>query len=131
MAVAVITSIEDRQKDGWSDPVRGHLSWYTLFSRDITQTDGMIAGVAELAPGGRLNLHRHIQPEIYFIIEGQGIVTIDGKESLVGPGSAVFIPSDAEHGIRNEFDHDLRLFYTFPTDCFSDVTYRFTEAKTA
>ena len=131
MANAVVTSIEDRKKEGWSDPVRGHVSWYTLFSRDITPTDEMIAGVAELVPGGRLNLHRHVQPEIYFVISGQGIVTIDGQESLVVPGSAVFIPSDAEHGIRNDFEADLKIFYTFPADCFSDIIYRFPEEQPA
>jgi quercetin dioxygenase-like cupin family protein len=125
MASPVFVNIEDRSREGWSDSIRGHVSWYTLFSGDITPTDTMIAGVAELIPGGILNLHRHSQAEIYFVIEGQGTVTVDGKESIVGPGSAVFIPSDAEHGIKNDFSERLRFFYTFSADCFSDIEYKF------
>jgi mannose-6-phosphate isomerase-like protein (cupin superfamily) len=126
---AVITSIEDRPREAWDDPVRGRVSWFTLFSRDITPTDSMSAGIAELVPGGgSLHPHRHSQPEIYFIIEGTGILTIDGHETIVSKGSAVFIPGDADHCLRNESDADLKLFYVFPTDAFSDVVYRFPEA---
>ncbi|HWK47940.1 MAG TPA: cupin domain-containing protein [Stellaceae bacterium] len=85
----------------------------------------MSAGVAEFAPGSGLNPHSHAQSEIYFIIEGTGIMTIDGQETVVTAGSAVFIPGDAEHGIRNDAGSDLRLFYTFPTASFADVIYRF------
>jgi mannose-6-phosphate isomerase-like protein (cupin superfamily) len=39
--------------------------------------------------GGR-NLHAHQQPEIYFIIEGTGILTIDGRGTPVTGGSTPF-----------------------------------------
>ena len=73
-------------------------------------------------------LHRHEPAEIYFIIEGKGILTIDGVETEVAAGTTVFIPGNAEHGVRNELDALLRLFYVFPTDAFADVVYRFPEA---
>lgn len=50
---------------------------------------------------------------------------IDGKESEVQEGSAVFIPGDAEHSIRTLGDKALKFFYVFATDAFEDIVYRF------
>ena len=123
---AVIVSAEERPRETFDDPTRGDVSWFTLLSSDITPTSRMSAGLAEIVTSaGSLKLHRHAQAEIYFIVEGTGILTIDGVERTVSAGAAVFIPGDAEHGIRNESDALLRLFYVFPTDRFSDVVYRF------
>jgi mannose-6-phosphate isomerase-like protein (cupin superfamily) len=88
----------------------------------------MTAGVAEIVPGsGGLQLHRHEQSEIYFILEGTGILTVDGRETEVTAGTAAFIPGNAEHGIRNASDANVKLFYVFPTGSFEDVVYRFGE----
>lgn len=84
----VITRIEERPREGWDDPVRGRVAWYTLFSSDITPTDSMAAGIAEIAPGGgALRLHSHAEAEIYYIIEGTGIMSLDGRETVVGAGT--------------------------------------------
>ncbi len=123
---AVITRIADRPREEWDDPVRGSVAFHTLLSSDITPTDSMSAGVAEFVPGGHaLQVHRHAEPEIYYILEGQGIMTIDGIETEVVAGDVIFIPGNAEHGIRNGSDTSLRLFYVFPIGCFGDVVYRF------
>ncbi len=125
----VITRAEERPREGWDDPVRGRVAWYTLFSSDITPTDSMAAGIAEIAPGaGALRLHAHAEAEIYYIIAGTGILSLDGRETVVEAGAAVFIPGNAEHGLRNESGSTLKLFYVFPTGRFSDVVYRFPEA---
>jgi len=46
-------------------------------------------------------------------------------EHAVASGSAVFIPGDAEHGVRNTGDGPLRVVYAFATDSVDDVVYRF------
>lgn len=122
---AVFATAGDRPRETWDDPSRGDISWFTLISADRTPTEALSAGVAELRPGGSLALHRHAQPEIYCILAGTGIVTIDGIEKAVTAGTVVFIPGDAEHGIRNEGTELVRLFYVFGTDSFGDVVYRF------
>lgn len=58
-------------------------------------------------------------------------MTIDGVASRVSKGSSVLIPSDAEHGIVNIGEGELRWFYAFPTSAFSDVVYRFEKDGTA
>ncbi len=121
----VVVRLENSPADGWDDPGKGRVGWRTLFSGDVSPTEALTAGVAELEPGGWLGLHRHSPAEIYFVLEGSGTVSLDGVEHEVEGGAAVFIPGDAEHGIRNSGAAKLRFLYVFPTDSFSDVEYRF------
>lgn len=125
---SVVTNTGERERDGWDEPGRGKVSWYTLLSGDITPTSSLSCGIAELEPRhGILKPHRHEPAELYHILAGQGVLTLEGDEWLVKAGDTVFIPGDAEHGIRNESDVMLRFFYVFPEDRFSDVVYRFSE----
>lgn len=125
----LVTNTSEREREGWDEPARGKVSWHTLVSGDITPTSAMSCGIAELEPRtGILKPHRHEPPEIYHILEGQGVLTLKGEERGVKAGDTVFIPGDAEHGIRNEGEAVLRLFYVFAMDRFSDVVYRFPEA---
>jgi mannose-6-phosphate isomerase-like protein (cupin superfamily) len=111
----------------WDDPVRGDVSFKVLFSADRTPTSSLYSGLTALAPGGWLGLHRHIQPEVYHLVEGSGVVVPDGVEHPVAAGSAVFIPGNAEHSIRNTGDGPLRFIYAFATDSIDDVVYRFSD----
>lgn len=120
-----LVRLEDQKLEGWDDPVKGRVAWRTLFSGDATPTEALTVGVAELAPGDWLGLHRHAPAEIYYILEGAGMVSLDGQEHAVAAGCAVFIPGDAEHGIRNSGATALRLLYAFPADSFGEVEYRF------
>lgn len=125
----VVRDSAEIEAETWDDPVRGKVSFQVVFSQDRTPTAALYTGLSELPPGGWLGLHRHIAPEVYHLIEGNGVVVLDGQEHPVTAGSAVFIPGDAEHGIRNTGDGPLRCVYAFPTDSFEDVRYRFTDEE--
>lgn len=115
---------DDRPVDGWNDE-RGHLTWRTLFSAGTTPTDTLVTGVAELPAGGFLALHRHDQAETYYVLSGEGVVTLDGVEHPIRAGSNVFIPGGREHGARNTGAEVLRVFYVLAADDFADVEYVF------
>ena len=68
---------------------------------------------------------RHEQPEVYLVLEGSGVVTIDGSTRRVDAGAAVFIPGNAAHSIECTSDTDLRVAYAFAADAFEDVEYVF------
>jgi mannose-6-phosphate isomerase-like protein (cupin superfamily) len=124
----IVIEEADAPRDGWNDPVRGRIRWRTLFSQGLTPSAGVTCGVAELGPGDWLGLHRHAPPEIYYVLSGAGVVTLDGREIAVKAGSALFIPGVAEHGIRQTGEEVLRLFYAFPVDSFDNVEYLFSGA---
>jgi mannose-6-phosphate isomerase-like protein (cupin superfamily) len=112
-------------EEGWNDEIHGRVRWRTLFSANQTPTESLTAGVAEILPGDQLKLHRHAPPELYYLIEGQGIVTINDIEHDVRADSAVFIPGNALHGIRNTGQTPLRFFYAFAMNSFEEVEYVF------
>lgn len=60
---------------------------------------------ASLPAGSSTARHYHkLAEEIYFLLEGTGVMEIDGIEREVGPGDAVLIPAGAWHTIRASSD---------------------------
>jgi len=106
---------------------RGEAEWKTLISAGLTPTEGLTVGVARLPSGGWLHTHRHEQHEAYFVLDGTGVVTIDGTARGVRPGVAVFIPGNALHSVEATSESDLRLAYVLAADSFDDVDYVFGE----
>ena len=123
----LVISESDVARDSWDDTAKGVLGFRTLFSAGTTVTRALTAGIADLNAGGWLGLHRHPPAEIYCIVEGRGTVTLEGADYPVSAGTAVYIPGDTEHGIRNTGPAPLRFFYAFAVDSFDDVTYRFSQ----
>ena len=61
-----------------------------------------------VAAGKRLSYQRHAhRSEHWFVVQGQGVVTLDGKESEIDPGAAVDIPSGVAHRVHNTGTADL------------------------
>ncbi len=127
---AVVVHELDCAIEGERDAAPGAVRWRTLFSGDRTPTDSLTVGVAELEPGGSrpFRPHRHAQPETYYILSGEGLVTVSGKDHPVRAGSSVYIPGGALHGARCTGSEPLRLLYVFPSDSFADVVYEFPDA---
>ncbi len=65
---------------------------------------------ARLPPGTATAPHYHRKTEeIYFILQGQGEMHLDGHTRRVGPGDAIAIPPGAVHTIRNPGPEVLRF----------------------
>jgi quercetin dioxygenase-like cupin family protein len=111
--------------EGWDDPARGSCLWRTMISADVSPTESLSTGIAYFASGETLTPHRHSHPEVYFVLEGELEVTIDGIKHCVKPNTAIFIPGNAEHGTINATSKPARIFYSFAADRFSDVKYQF------
>jgi len=130
MAMVALAALPQRVEaaqqplEGGEDPAFGTVRWRTLFCADRTQTNGVVMGIAEFAPGGTLLPHRHAPAEVYFGLEGSAVVTVDGLPQPMGPGTALFVPADAEHGTVAGPD-GFRMLYVFPRDRFAEVEYRF------
>ena len=108
----------------WDDPARGSIRWKTLISGDVTATDTLVCGIALMDKGETFALHSHPQPELYFGLEGEVDVQINGTAHRLKPGVALFIPGDAVHGVLAA-DQPVRWFYTFAADTFADIAYSF------
>lgn len=108
----------------WDTPARGSITWKTLLSGDITASNSMVCGIAIMRAGDTFALHSHPQPEVYFGLEGEVEVMIDGTPHNLAPGVALFIPGNAVHGVLRAMG-DVRWFYSFAVDRFDQVSYTF------
>jgi mannose-6-phosphate isomerase-like protein (cupin superfamily) len=56
---------------------------------------------ATLPAGTATDRHYHqLSEEFYYLLEGRGLMEIDGQEREVGPGDAILIPAGAWHRIH-------------------------------
>ncbi len=59
-------------------------------------------------PGKRLSYQRHQKrSEHWYVVDGSGEVTLDGKVQLVSAGSNIQVPQGALHRIRNTGANEL------------------------
>lgn len=56
---------------------------------------------ATLPQGNQTERHYHrLSEEFYYLLEGRGMMEIDGVDKVVEPGDAILIPAGAWHQIR-------------------------------
>lgn len=64
--------------------------------------------MSNYAPGHYMEPHVHKEREqVYHILEGDGILVIDGERHRVGPGDIAFFPPGVWHGLYNEGNTNL------------------------
>ena len=101
------------------------IRWKLLVAGERTESEGLVTGIAEIAPGGELMRHHHEPAETYYILSGQGEIEIEGRTRALGPGSAVYIPPDARHTVRCTGAEPLVFVFSFPRDRFDQIVYHF------
>ncbi len=71
--------------------------------------------VFEIAPGGYSPLHRHPWEHEIYILSGEGEMVQEEGSEAVRPGTAVFIPGEELHQIKNAGEQLLRFICTIPS----------------
>ncbi|MDA8361544.1 MAG: cupin domain-containing protein [Gammaproteobacteria bacterium] len=65
---------------------------------------------ATIPAGSTTRLHRHrCVEELYYVLQGQGLMTVGGEEWVIGMGDTVLIPPGTTHQIRALGAVDLRI----------------------
>ena len=83
---------------------------YLLASPRTCQARHLTTTMVVIDPNGEQPLHKHVPEQVYFMLEGSGLMTVGTETQEVGPGDCVFVPSDTPHGIRNLGQGVLRYF---------------------
>ena len=64
-------------------------------------------------PGSAIGYHVQREDEIYYVLSGRGLMTIDGKEFEVGPGDAVLTRPGSSHGLKQVGKEDLVILINY------------------
>ena len=66
-----------------------------------------------LKPGSGIGYHLQKEDEIYYVLSGRGLMTIDGKSFEVGPGTAVLTRPGSSHGLKQVGNEDLVIMINY------------------
>ena len=88
--------------------MRDNIASYLLISELTCDSKKQTITLVEMEPGGRQRLHAHEPEQMYFILEGAGVMIINAEQGPVQAGDCIFIPSFARHGLENPGPTALR-----------------------
>jgi mannose-6-phosphate isomerase-like protein (cupin superfamily) len=66
-----------------------------------------------LKPGSGIGYHEQKEDEIYYVLSGRGVMTVDGKSFEVGPGTAVLTRPGSSHGLKQAGAEDLVILINY------------------
>jgi mannose-6-phosphate isomerase-like protein (cupin superfamily) len=66
-----------------------------------------------LKPGAAIGYHEQKEDEVYYVLSGRGVLTLDGKTIEVEPGTAILTRPGSSHGLRQTGSDDLVILITY------------------
>ena len=73
------------------------------------------SGVAEFAVGASAPMHYHDAEESVIVIEGEGILMINGEENHVRQYDAAFITPGTDHRLINTGEEPFKIAWSYAT----------------
>jgi mannose-6-phosphate isomerase-like protein (cupin superfamily) len=87
---------------------RDNITSYLLVSEITGGSKNLTITLVEMEPGGVQHLHSHMPEQMYYILEGKGLMTIDSEQQVIEAGDCVFFSSFSEHSLKNIENSILR-----------------------
>lgn len=80
---------------------RDNIESFLLVSKKTTDSDNLSITLVEMEPEGFQHIHSHESEQMYYILEGMGIMTVNDEEKDVQTGDCIYFPSYSKHGLKN------------------------------
>ena len=102
--------VRDNVEVMWED-LPGHfggaLSKF-IVTPENTSTKHFDFRLSTYQPKGYVEEHTHeVEEQIYYILEGEGLMELDGDKKIVRPSLTIFIPPQVRHALYNTGTKDL------------------------
>jgi mannose-6-phosphate isomerase-like protein (cupin superfamily) len=89
----------------------GQTVGYSFF--DKTPGLSLVFRKRALKPGSGIGYHEQKEDEIYYVLSGRGVMTIDDKAFDVGPGTAILTRPGSSHGLKQAGTEDLVILINY------------------
>jgi mannose-6-phosphate isomerase-like protein (cupin superfamily) len=66
-----------------------------------------------LKPGSGIGYHEQKEDEVYYVLSGRGVMTLDDKPVDVGPGTAILTRPGSSHGLKQVGNEDLVILIAY------------------
>ena len=83
----------------------GALARMIITAPDLRGMDFLAHAI--LAPGKEIEAHIDPYEEIYFVLEGRGLMSVGQESREVGPLDATYLPAGIPHALLNTGEKDL------------------------
>ena len=103
---AEVSKTEPGTHDGGGETVG-----YSFFAK--TPNMRLVFRKRALKPGSGIGYHEQKEDEIYYVLSGRGVMTIDGKSFEVTPGTAVLTRPGSSHGLKQAGPDDLVILINY------------------
>jgi len=64
-------------------------------------------------PGSGVGYHEQHEDEVYYVLSGHGVMTLDDKPVEIGPGTAVLTRPGSSHGLKQTGSDDLVVLISY------------------
>ena len=98
---------------GLTEPLPGVT--VSLMVGEETGATQISSGVVSYGPGTSIATHHHNAEETMIVIEGEGLLVLQGEEHHLKPYDAVFITPGANHRLVNDGDRPFKIVWTYAT----------------
>ena len=69
---------------------------------ELALSEHLFTGLNSFEPGQQHQLHTHAgQDKLYFVLQGEGDVTVGSQQARIGPGDLVLARAGEEHSLGN------------------------------
>ncbi|OGB92135.1 MAG: hypothetical protein A3G35_11730 [candidate division NC10 bacterium RIFCSPLOWO2_12_FULL_66_18] len=98
--------------EGYEPPLprKGILKY--LVDPEKTGAKSFVMGFTSIEPGTGTVLAQHPEEEAYYLLRGRARAMVGGEVKEVGPGTVIFIPSNARHQIDSLGPEPLEFVWT-------------------
>lgn len=103
---------------------------YELINKEVKgaiAAENFLLRVGELNPGvvhpGVSEIHDKAE-HAFYVLDGQGIIVIDGKSFQLRPNAAIYVPAGSAHQLKNTGDMPLRyvvIYAPYETKTFIET----------
>jgi len=66
-----------------------------------------------MKPGSGIGYHEQKEDEVYYVLSGKGVMTLDDKPVDVGPGTAILTRPGSSHGLKQVGSEDLVILIAY------------------
>ena len=66
-----------------------------------------------MKPGSGIGYHEQKEDEVYYVLSGKGVMTLDDKPVDVGPGTAILTRPGSSHGLKQVGNEDLVILIAY------------------
>jgi mannose-6-phosphate isomerase-like protein (cupin superfamily) len=104
----IVRNVNDREVLETTYLAHGGAIAQMILDRRILKEIGFLA-IANLAKGKTIESHTDPMEEIYFVLSGEGEMSVDEETRQVRPGDATWIPAGSAHSLTNTSEQALLI----------------------